>query len=86
MTVEELLTPETIEGLKRFSADACAFSEMEPFFIEKYPEEWVAMLDGHVVAHHPDFETVLASLDVAGLPRGQVVVRFVTAEETIMIL
>ena len=86
MTVDGLLIPETIEGLERFSADASAFSEMESVLIEKYPEEWVAVLDGHVVAHNPDFETVLASLDAAGLPRGQVVVRFVTAEETIMIL
>lgn len=87
MTLERVLSLETAsENLRRFSADAAAFSEMEPRLTEQYPEQWIAVWDGEVVAHDPDFETVLSCLVEEGLQPGQTVVRFVTAAETLLIL
>ena len=48
--------------------------------LEQYPDQFVAVHDGHVVATSPDLQQLLRSLDERRLEPRQVWVRFVTAD------
>ena len=83
----ERFPPEMIgQELREFEADARTFSEKQQALVREYAEQWVAFLNGRVVANDTDFQTVLDQLDAAGLPRRKAVVRFLTETPSILIL
>ena len=48
--------------------------------LERYPEQFVAVRDGEVVAAQPELEALLARLSELGLGAPDVTIEFVTAE------
>ena len=54
--------------------------------LEKYPEQWVAVVDKRLVGADPDLLTLLTRLKPMGLPKNRIVTEKVTAEEEIWIL
>ena len=74
------------QELDMFGSDLRVFNQNKAQLLRQYAEQWIAILDGDVVAHSGDFETVLRQLDDAGLPRRRAVVKFLTATEQLLIL
>ena len=54
--------------------------------LEKYPEQWVAVVDKRVVGVAPDLDRLLIRLKPMGLPKNRIVTEKVTAEEEVWIL
>ena len=74
------------EGLAEFRRNARAFSSDRPRLIERYRRQWVAVLGGDVVAHGDSFSAVIEAIDRTGLPRADVMVRFIDEDTRTMIL
>ena len=72
--------------LKEFSRSARVFSGDSPRLIERYPEQWVAVVDGDIATHANTFVEVLGQLDEMAQPREHAMVRFVTKHKRTMIL
>ena len=67
------------ESAKRLSSDS-------PRMIETYPKQWIALYDGAVKAQGNTFETLMFQIDKKGLPRRELVVRFIDRNQRTMIL
>jgi hypothetical protein len=79
--------PRTIDKeLGDFRKSAMVLSSQRKHLISKYPEQWVAIHQGRVKAHSNKQEEVLSQIDHIGLPRKQVIVRFITKKPRAMIL
>ncbi len=74
------------QELEQFGDDVRVFNESKVQLLEQYAEQWVAILDGEVVAHGEAFDAVLDLLDAKDLPRRRAVVKFLTATEQLLIL
>ena len=74
------------QELEQFKRSARVFSGDAPRLIEAYPNEWVAVIDGGVVAHASSFALVMDHLDEKDLPRSEAMVRYVTDDARTMIL
>ena len=76
-------TPE-IEGLHKAweaaEVEEAFWREHYGQFLEQYPDQFVAVHDGDIVATSPDLQQLLRSLDERRLEPRQVWVRFVTAD------
>ena len=91
ITVDEVVgrlgSPDSIrEELAEFRRNAAAFSAAHPRLIDRYRQRWVAVFGGDVVADGESFEAVMDGIDRLGLPRAQVMVRFVHADARTLIL
>ncbi len=75
-----------VRELQQFGDDLRLFNASHAQLIEKYPEQWVAIIDGEVVAHGAAFDAVLDLLDAKALPQHRAVVKFLTASEQLLIL
>ena len=85
--VQHLGPPEEIrKDLADFRQSARAFSSDRPRLIDEYRHQWVAVLDGHVVAHADSFPTVMEVIDKREMPRSRVLVRFIDENVRTMIL
>jgi len=73
------------KDLRRFRRDAKLLSSNHLRFIDEYPEKWVAVCNGNVVAAD-SLDDLLEEVDARGIPRGQVIVRHIDREERVMIL
>jgi len=51
-------------------------------FLREYPEQFVAVQNGQVVAHDPDLSAILAKLERARIEPTQAWVRFITRDPT----
>ncbi|MDA1062629.1 MAG: DUF5678 domain-containing protein [Chloroflexi bacterium] len=65
---------------------ASVFSSRSPRLIEMYPERWVAVRDGAVVADAVTLPELLESVDKLGLPRNEILVRFIEENQRALIL
>ncbi|MCY3656533.1 MAG: hypothetical protein F4Z08_07875 [Chloroflexi bacterium] len=74
------------EDLASFRRSARTFSSDRPRLIDEYRQQWVAVLDGEVVAHADSFPAVIDAVDQRQLPRSRVLVRFVDENVRTMIL
>ena len=52
----------------------------------KYPNKWVSMHNGDVVAIGDSLEAVLADMDALGIPRTGAVVKYLDAERRNLVL
>ena len=85
--LEQLGIPaEVVRELKAFSRSARSLSNQYPQLVDRYPNQWVAVLDGKVRAHGRTFHEVMKKVDQEGLPREHAVVRFIDKGERVMIL
>ena len=79
--------PEAIaESLRSFERAARIFSSDHPRLIDEYPEQWVAVADGRVLAHGDSLEQVLAQVDATGVARSDVIVRYIERNLRTLIL
>ena len=62
------------------------FHENKDSLLRQYPEQWVAILNGRVIAHHATLDEFTKELRQANDPKGLAVREFVTAEEPLWIL
>lgn len=77
---------EIAKGLRRFRKSAMVLSKQRPRMIQEHPQEWVALFDGVVRASNKSFDNLMGEIDRQGIPRGEVLVRFIDSSERIMIL
>ena len=73
------------EELEAFQETAKGLSSSQPRMVEEYPGQWVGLHSGRVRAHGPTLESVLERIDLEGLSREQVIVRFIHTEPRTMI-
>lgn len=68
---------EIVARLNTFRESARVFSSDQPRLIALYPEQWVAVVDGEVIAHSTSFETLMRQIEASGTPSQHVMVRFI---------
>jgi len=65
------------KSLKAFSKSARVLSSDRPRMIDKYPDQWVAVGQGGVLAHGKSIEAVLKKIDKMGIDRADIIVRLI---------
>lgn len=75
-----------IQDLRKFRRSTRVLSSEHPRLIDKYERRWVAVHGGKVRANAATFGRLMASVDQRGLPRENIVVRYIDKDERIMIL
>ena len=74
------------EELADFRRSARAFSSDHPRLIDEYHHQWVAVLDGEVVAHADSFTAVMDAIDEQHAPRSKILVRYIDENVRTLIL
>lgn len=91
LTVDELVRrvgplEDIRSGLDRFDRSGRAFSAAWPRLIKEYANQWVAVLDGDVVASADSREAVIEAVVEQGLPRSKLFVRYMSEKPRTLIL
>ena len=74
--------PDQVEAeaaLKQAEAETAFWAEHHQEYVRKYPDQFVAVHDGEVVAASPDLESLLEQLTARGLNVQRVGTRFVAS-------
>ncbi len=87
-TIEEIIgDPRKLDAeLQGFRKDSEILSSRKADLMDKYLKKWVAIYDGKVHANAPSLNAALREVDRLGLPRENIVVRFVDKNVRRMIL
>lgn len=72
--------------LQQFRMSAESLSSSQPRMIEQYPKQWVVLYKGEVRASASTFDAALATATELGLPRENIIVRFIDKNQRTMIL
>jgi hypothetical protein len=72
--------------LADFSQTARVLSSDHPRLIDEHPDQWVALYQGRVETFGKTLEELIAELEKKGLPRNDVIVRYIDREEKTLIL
>lgn len=72
--------------LRKFRRSSRALSSHNPRLISRYPKKWVAIYDGEVQAQAKSLSALMTQLERKGLPREDVIVRFIEKDDRVMIL
>jgi hypothetical protein len=72
--------------IERFRKDGEYLEEHRKELLEQYPEQWVAIFNGEVVAAAEDHEELLDQLEANRIPVGQARREYLTRSEDILIL
>ena len=83
---KEETIPTISEGFKCFHKSSLLFSSHHQRMIDLYPEQWVAVYNGKVVAHDSTYEKVLSVIDEKEIPRQLTIMRYITKQISSMIL
>ena len=79
--------PKTMaRSLRAFQRSARVLSDNHPRLIDEYPNQWVAISDSNVIAHCKTLKQVLKQVDAEGIPRADVIVRFIDRTQRTLIL
>ncbi len=73
------------ESLVDFTKSAEFLSE-ESSLVQEYDQKWIGVCAGEVRAVEDNLDALLSSLDSQGIPRSNVVVRFVEREQRALFL
>ncbi len=73
-------------SLTRFRDATRTLSSDRPRLIEQYPDQWVAVHAGSVIAHGDTIEHVLADVGAQGIARSDVIVRLIETNQRTLIL
>lgn len=84
--VKENGTEEMTLQLGRFISDSNWVKDNYPDLIDKYAEQYIAVLDKEVIAYAPTMEKVLDSIDELGIDPNIVIIKFLTKEEISFLL
>ena len=81
------MTPaEMHESLRKFSEETKALADLWDELIKTYPDQWIAFHDKHVASHADTLDEIVSLIDKEGLPRNNVIFRYVESEPTTLIL
>lgn len=69
-----------------FHKSELLFSCHDRRMIAEYPEQWVAVYNGEVKAHNSDYNIVLSQIDEDKIPRALTLIRYVTKNQSSMVL
>ena len=72
--------------MQDFRETAKVLSADHERMIDNYPDKWVALYSGEVRAFGDSIDSVLDEVDAKGIPRSQIIVRFIDTEPRTMIL
>ena len=72
--------------LQRFKRDTAYYEAHHAELLARYPEQWVAISNQHVVGVAPDYEQLLDELQAKGFAVGQVLVEHLTRHDEVLIL
>lgn len=73
--------------LQQFRKSAETLSSSQSRMVDTYPKEWVVLYNGKVEVHEKDFNDALVAAEKLGLPRENIIIRFIEKNPTtIMIL
>lgn len=86
MTVSAKEKARMTRAWRRFDAEAKALDEHYQEWVKAYPDQFVAVYNGEMVAASPDLETVLRTLAKQGLRPTQVLIRFLAKEPRRLLL
>ena len=75
-----------VDELTAFAESERVLSSDHPRLITVYPEKWVGVFKGEVVASDGDKEALSAKLVAQGVPVAQTIVRFIDRSEKTFIL
>jgi hypothetical protein len=73
------------EDLSRFREAAQRLSSDHPRFIEEFPQKWVAVTSGAILAAD-SLEELLEDVDGRGIDRQDIIVRYIDDSDRILIL
>jgi len=74
------------DDLDRFGRDAEYFDQHRQEFLQRYPEQWVAVYHQQVVGADEDPKRLVEQLERKGIPPGLVFRDYVTDKEDLLIL
>jgi hypothetical protein len=69
------------EELEQARQDALYVQANRDALLREYPERWIAVLDGRLVASAEEFHDLLAQIDDRGVSRRRVYFEFLTTDE-----
>lgn len=72
--------------LRSFRRTARILSSDHPRLIDKYSGQWIAAYDGKVRAFGRTLHSVLSKVEKQGIPKRQVIVRYIDKNQRTMIL
>ena len=72
--------------LQRFRKNTRTVESTHPKLVDTYPDKWVAVYEGKVRAHSTTFSSLMVAMERQGLPRKDVIVRYIDREERILIV
>ena len=73
-------------AISAFTESAKRLSSDHPRMIEHYSKQWVALYEGEVRAQGSTFQGLMMEAERKGLPRQELVVRFIDRNQRTMIL
>jgi hypothetical protein len=81
------VAPEVVATeLRAFRKTARLLSSHRAHLISRYPAMWVGIYRGRVRAHNRSLSVVLRHIDKKGLPRQDVILRYIDNGERVLIL
>ena len=86
MTIEIPNREEWDAHCRRFGRDVDYLNSIWAEVRKRYPDQYVAVYEGEIVANHRRLKNVLATLEDKGLPKGHTLVRFASKKPRRMIL
>lgn len=78
--------PELVDQMRQFEDDSRFLALHHDALLDRFPEEWVAVFGGAVVAHDTNINGVLRQLSRRKIPRNRVAVAFLTRQPKTLIL
>ncbi len=85
MTTESIPAPDLGAHLQ-FCKDVDYFNSVWPEVLARFPDRYVAVYKGGIVADHETLSGILEAMDADGIPRHQAVLRYVASKPRKMIL
>lgn len=77
---------EIARRLRRFGKSTRYFAAESKALREKYPNSWVAILDGEVQAHAKTLPGIRRKIQAKGLPREGMLVQYLDVSDRVLIL
>ncbi len=84
---EQIGDPRKVDReLRKFQNAARVLSSDHPRLIDQYPNRWVAVYRGNVRATGGTLRSLISKVDSEGVPRDDVIVRFIDRHQRTLVL
>ncbi len=87
MAVKAIPNPETArETLKEAQGEQVFWEKLYPELLERYPDQFVAVQHGEVIANNPDLTRLVVLLEAKHIDPTKVWVRFISSKSNRLLL